>query len=206
MNGRSGPEVLGRDVVEVADEERTVADTAKPGDVLDHLGVVVGRQERLPLAAVLHRQPADEVGQPDVCGALLLRVLVQVVVELPRLVPDPEVVLLLTDEIVEDHEVREQDLVHAANRLEAVQVVLGRLDSDVPRLVRQPGARRVDPLAARLQHGGDRMLRQPVDLEVGMQLAQLVGDRRVTLCVAEPDRRGDVERALAARLAAHPAS
>ena len=39
-----------------------------------------------------------------------------------------------------------------------------------------------------------------------MELAQLVGDRSVALRVAEPDRRGDVERALAARLAAHPAA
>ena len=63
----------------------------------------------------------------------------------------------------------------------------------------------MDALAARLEHGRDRMLREPVDLEVGVQLAQLVGDRRVALRVAEADRRGDVERALAARLAAHPA-
>ncbi len=63
----------------------------------------------------------------------------------------------------------------------------------------------MDALAARLEHRRHRMLREPVDLEIGMQLAQLVGDRRVALRVAEPDRRGDVERALAARLAAHPA-
>ena len=37
-----------------------------------------------------------------------------------------------------------------------------------------------------------------------MELAQLVCDRRVALRVTEADRRGDVERALAARLAAHP--
>ena len=56
----------------------------------------------------------------------------------------------------------------------------------------------MDALAARLEHRGDRVLREPVDLEVGVQLAQLVGDRDVALGVAEPDRRGDVERALAA--------
>ena len=94
------------------------------------------------LAAVLHRQPADEVGQPDVGGLLLLGVLVQVVVELPRLVADPEVVLLVADDVVEDHEVREQDLVHAADRLEAVQVVLGGLALDVAGLVGEVGARR----------------------------------------------------------------
>ena len=64
----------------------------------------------------------------------------------------------------------------------------------------------MDPLAARLEHRRHGVLRQPVDLEVGMELAQLVGDRRVALRVAEPDRRGDVERASAAGLAAHPAA
>ena len=113
----------------------------------------------------------------------------QVVVELPRLVSDPEVVLLLADEVVEDHEVGEQDLIHSPDRLEAVQVVLGRLALDVVRLVREKGARRMDPLAARLEHRRDRVLREPVDLEVGMELAQLVGDRGVALCVPEPDRR-----------------
>ena len=73
-------------------------------------------------------------------------------------------------------------------------------------LVRQVRARRMDALAARLQHRGDRVLREPVDLEVGVELAQLVGDRGVALGVAEADRRGDVERALAARLAADPAA
>ena len=42
-------------------------------------------------------------------------------------------------------------------------------------------ARRMDPLAARLEHAGDRVLGQPVDLEVRVQLAQLVGDRHVPL-------------------------
>ena len=78
-------------------------------------------------------------------------------------------------------------------------------DSMWLRLVRELGARRVDPLAARLEHGGDRMLREPVDLEVRVQLAQLVGDRDVAPRVAEPDRRRDVERALAARPAARHA-
>ncbi len=128
----------------------------------------------------------------------------QVVVELPRLVPDPQVVLLRRDQVMEEHEVRQQDLVHPPPCLEAVQVVLGGLGLDMARLVGKPRARRVDPLAARLEHGGHRMLRQPVDLEVGVELAQLVGDRGVALGVAEPDRRGDVERAPSARTGAPP--
>ena len=50
------------------------------------------------------------------------------------------------------------------------QVVLGRLALDVTRLVGEEGARRMDPLPARLQHGGHRVLRQPVDLRSGWSL------------------------------------
>ena len=128
---------VGHDVVGIADEDGAVADAAVALDLLDHLGVVVGGQEGLALAAIRHRQVADEVGHPDVGGALLLWVLVQVVVQLPGLVADPEVVLLLGDDIVEEHVVGDQDLVHAAQRLEDVQVVLGGLALDVARLIRQ---------------------------------------------------------------------
>jgi hypothetical protein len=200
-----GPERVRHDVVRIADEHGPVADAREARDVLDHLGVVVGGQERLVVAAVGHRQPPDEVGEPAVGRPLLLGVLVQVVVELPGLVPDPEVVVLVADDVVEEHEVRKQDLVHPANRLEAMQVVLRRLALDVPRLVRQQLARWVEPLAARLEHGGDGMLREPVDLEVRTELAQLVRDRDVALRMPEPDRRRDVERTLAPRLAADPA-
>ena len=87
------PEVVGHDVVGVADEDRPVAQAREALDVLDHLGVVVGRQERLALAARGHRQPADEVGHPGERRPLELRVLVQEVVDVPRLVADDEVVL-----------------------------------------------------------------------------------------------------------------
>ena len=67
------------------------------------------------------------------------------------------------------------------------------------RLVREVGARRMDPLATCLEHRRDRMLGEPVDLEIRVELAQLIGDRDVAPCVAEADRGGDVERALTAR-------
>ena len=51
-------------------------------------------------------------------------------------------------------------------------------------------------LAASLEHRGDRMLREPVDLRSGMERAQLTGDRDVAPRVAEPDRRGDEQRPL----------
>ena len=53
---------------------------------------------------------------------------------------------------------------------------------------RQLGAQRMDPLAVRLEHGRDRVLGEPVDLEVRVQLPELGGDRDVALGMAEADR------------------
>ena len=78
-------------------------------------------------------------------------------------------------------------------------------DSTMPRLVGEVVARGMDPLTPLLEHRRHRMLREPVDLELGMQPAQLVGDRSVSLRVTEPDRRRDIQGSLAAGFAAHPA-
>ncbi len=80
-------------------------------------------------------------------------------------------------------------------------------DSDsVPRLVRQVRAGRVDALALGLQDRCQRVLSEPVDLQVGVQLAQFVGDGDVALRVTEPDGRGDVERALATVAGGRPSA
>ena len=185
--GQALAEPIGHDVGAVPDEDGPVAHPGIAVDVLDHLGVVVGGQESLPLAALRHRQPADEVGQPGVGCPLLLRVLVQVIVDLPGFVPDPEVVFLVTHDVQEEHEVGEQDLVHPAPGLEAVEIVLAALAVDVVGFAEEQLARRVHALAVGPEHLGHRVLRQPVDLEVGVQLAQLVGDGDVALGVAEPN-------------------
>src|SRR3954447_26859386 len=62
----------------------------------------------------------------------------------------------------------------------------------------------MDALAASFEHARDRVLREPVDFEIRMELAELVGDRHVALRVAQTDRGGDVERTLAPRLATYP--
>src|ERR1700733_15610255 len=63
----------------------------------------------------------------------------------------------------------------------------------------------MDALATSLQHLRDRMLGKPVDLHIRVQLAQLVSDRHIALRMAKADRRGDVQHALGAGLAADPA-
>ena len=46
----------------------------------------------------------------------------QVVVQLPGLITDPQVVRLITDQIMKDHEIRQQDLIHATDRLALEQL------------------------------------------------------------------------------------
>jgi hypothetical protein len=51
----------------------------------------------------------------------------------------------------------------------------------------------VHPLTVGLEHLGDGVLGQPVDLYVGVETAQLVGDGEVAAGVPQPDGRGEVE-------------
>jgi len=93
-------------------------------------------------------------------------------------------------------------LTHHSDGVGAVWVGPGRCGVELAGRAGQGGDGWVDVLAARLQHSSDRVLGEPVDLQAGMQLAQLIGDRRVTLGVARADRRGAVEESLAVRAAA----
>ena len=213
--GSPGPSAPCHDVLRVADEDRAVAQAREAGDVLDHLGVVVRGQRRLVLAAVRHRQPADEVGQPHERRPLEPRVLVQEVVEVPGLVADPGVVLPLGHQVVEDVEVVDQDLVHPADRLEGVQVVLPRLGLDVPGLVREPRRRGMHPLPRCLEELGDRRLREPVDLDVGHAARAARrrspgragrGPARSATTGTAPDGRGGAGGAVGARRTATPPS
>ena len=196
MSGSPGPNASGTMFLPAADVDRGVAHAREALDLLDHLGVVVGDDERLAPAVTLdHRQEPDEVGEPGERRGLQLRVLVQVVVDLPRLVADPEVVGPGLDHVEEDVEVREQDLVHLADRLEHVQLVpRPHQRLDVRRLARQEAARQVDALAVLLEHARHRVLGEPVDLEARHEVPQLPGDRHVALRVPEPDGARDEQR------------
>jgi len=155
------------DIVGVAHEDRPVADPRVASDVLDHLGVVVRSQRCVLGWCAFGGEPTNEVGQPRERPPLKLRVLVEEVVCFPGLVRDDEVVVLRLDDVVQDHEIGDQQLVHAPPGPEAVEVVTCRLTGEVRRLVAEVPARRVDALAGFSQHVGDRVLGQPADLEVG---------------------------------------
>ena len=91
----------------------------------------------------------------------------------------------------------DDDMVKIAREVpgvEAVEIVLTRLRGDVSGLVGEPATGRVDVLAFGFEHGGDGMLGQPVDLDVGTEPLELMGDGHVAPSMAEPDRRREVER------------
>src|SRR6185312_12561724 len=108
--------------------------------------------------------------------------------DLPALVRDPDVVMVLRDHILEDAEVGAEDLVHAPQHPEGVELVLALLGVDVLRLRRQLGARWMHLLAGRRQQRGQRRLGEPLDLETRYLAAQLARDRDVAPGVAEADR------------------
>ena len=188
------PERRPDEVLGLAEVQRDVAHPRRALDAVDHRGVLLRAQGGLALAARRHRQPADEVGEPRERRGLQLRVLVQEDVELPRLVADPEVIARVAHDVAEQHEVRAEDLVHPADRLERVQAVLAALRVDVAGLGGELGARRMDRLAARLQQRRHRFLREPLDDQARHAAAQLVGDPHVAPGVPQPDRGRDDER------------
>src|SRR5260370_15955615 len=96
--------------------------------------------------------------------------------------------VLVLDEVGEHHEIVDQYLVHGANGLERVQVVLGRLALKVTRLAGQERRSRVDQPRSPLQQLGDRMLGEPVHLDTWSLLPQFIGDGQVTTRRAEADR------------------
>src|SRR5690242_15456407 len=114
--------------------------------------------------------------------------LMPVVVDIPGLVRNDEIVAALIDGVLKDHKVGDQHLVHAANSLEGVQIVLARLKFDVPRLAGEPRTYGMDALASGLEQPSDRILREPVHLEVRMELAQLARNGKIAARVAKTDR------------------
>src|SRR5258708_12500753 len=123
--GEIRDEGVRNDVLGVTNEDGSIPLPREALDVLDHLRVVISGEEGFVSATVGHGQPADKVRQPDVGGPFLLGVFVQVVVKLPGFITDPQVVLLPVHDIMEEHVVRDEDLVHAPPRLEAVEAILG---------------------------------------------------------------------------------
>jgi hypothetical protein len=91
--------------------------------VFDHFSVVVAADGAFLFASVGHREPPNEVGEPHERSAFQFGVFMEVVVCFPGFVADEQVVVVLFEDIVHNHEIRGQDFVHSPPRLEAVQVV-----------------------------------------------------------------------------------
>ena len=205
--GRPGPKRVRDDVVGVADEDRPVADPRVARDVLDHLGVVVGGQEaprarrRRASAASRRSRSARRTRRASAPGSRAGSSRAP----RPRRRSRGRTCSSRTTSW-KTMKFATQDLVHPPRRP----------GSSAGRARPTPLSMCADSLARKALAGWIRSPRASSTAVTGCwasqsisrsgcSVAQLVGDRDVALRVAEPDRRRDVERALAARLgrAAH---
>ena len=148
---QAGAERLLGHVLAVADEDGGIAQVRIARHMLDVVGIAVGAQRSLALVAWLHRKAADEVGEENIGLALELRVLVIVVVHVPGLVADHDVVVLGLDQVDEGHEVVIHDLVHRAQGEEGRQIVFSGHLLEVAALVGQALGDRVQAFAFALE-------------------------------------------------------
>ena len=89
----------------------------------------------------------------------------------------------------------------------ALQVVLAhRLGFDVRALAGQPARRRVHPLAPLLEHQRNRVLGEPVDLQLRVPGTQFGGDSEVAAHMAKPNQQADVDREVPAVPGPRPGS
>src|ERR1700722_8311699 len=190
------PERPRNHVVRSANENGAITNAGVALDMFDHLGIVIAGQESLVFAARGHWKEADEIGEPCKRRFLQLGMLVPIMVNVPSFVSDNEVIRTSIDCILEDHEIMNEHLIHSADRLERVKIMLARFKLDVPGLPRQPGAERVNFFGVRLKQTGHRILSQPFDLQIRMQLSQFPGDRDVSAAMTQTNGRRQIERPL----------
>ena len=113
--------------------------------------------------------------------------LVPEMIDVPGLIGDHDVVVAILDDLLKQHEVGDHDLVHAAQRLEYMQIVLASFVLDVRGFADEQAARRMHALPRRLKQSSDRVLCEPVDLELWAQSSKLTGNSQVAARVSESD-------------------
>ena len=195
MRRQARAERVRHHVVGVADEQRPVAQAGEPRPLGQHLGVVVGGERGLPVPAVGHRQPARRSRSARRTGPACARG------SRAGSSPPPRPRRRSRRRTARRRPGRRRRGSSRPGSRPSRRSPWNACRSCSPAtlsqwagLAGQPGRGRMHPLAAPVQHRGDRVLGQPVDLQVRAQPAQLVGDGQVAPGVAEPDRRGEEQR------------
>ncbi len=142
---------------------------------------------------VAHRQHANEIGEEHVGRLLHVGIFVQVIVQIPAFVAHPQIVVARLHDVGKHHEVGGHDLVHVPQRVERVQLVIGRPALEVPALVEQQAGGRVQPLAEMLHHAGGGIAGEKIHRRVRILLAHGARDSDVALDVTEADRTREEE-------------
>src|SRR5215510_4227334 len=191
-----GAELAIEHVLLVSHHDGQVAHVGMEAEMVDVLRVLLPTTDELGRRAVLpHGEHADEVGEEGVARPLEIRILVEEVVEVPALVADPEIVALALHHVGEGHEVRCEDLVHVPQRIEGVELMIGRPALEVLALVLEEARRRVQPLPPMPDDAVGGVRGEEVDDDLGMPLPEPPGDGEIALDVPEPDGAREPEHA-----------
>ena len=192
--GQPRPERVGDDVIGVADEDRAVPQPAVPGSLLEHLGVVGPRSARPPD----HRRPASGASRRSRSSRRTRTASARGSRAGSGRRPRPR---RRSPGRTARRSTTSSKTMKLLTRISSIRRIAWKAwrSCSPPRPrrgpTRWPAADAGWTRSPRvLQHPGDRVLGQPVDLEVRVELTQLVGDREVAAGVAEADRRGEVQR------------
>jgi hypothetical protein len=81
----------------------------------------------------------------------------------------------------------DQHLIHAANGLETVQLVLPRFELDVARFAGEPPAQGMHALPVRLEQAGDWILGKPVNLQIRVEVSEFPHNSEIAARMSETD-------------------
>ncbi len=86
---------------------------------------------RFASAAFGHGQVADEIGEPGERAALELGMFVPEMIDIPGFIGDDEIIISVFDQLLKHHEIGDQYLVHAAQCLKDLKIVLAAFAFDM---------------------------------------------------------------------------
>src|SRR6266566_4537413 len=163
------------------------------GFLHDIVSVAVGAQKGLALIS-LDWQAPDKVGQKDKGLPLQFRVFMIVIVHIPGLVSDDEIVVLRLHKIGKGHEVVHHDLIHGAQREEGGEVMLAGDMLKVTTFISKVAGNGMNVLAFALQIGRSRVNGKPINGEIRFKFAQFARNGKVALDVSQANGAGEQER------------
>ena len=137
--------------------------------------------------AIRHGNETDKVSEPGQLGLLQLRMLMPEMIHIPGFISDHQIVFLLFQNLLEDHEIGDQDFIHISDRLESIQIMFAGLRLNMVGFVGQQGRGGMQGFVRGIQKPGHRILGQPIHLNIGMAFSQLLRNGQIPSGMTKSD-------------------